>query len=130
VCSSRFTVAIVEDDDAVRDSLRTLLDSHGLTVRAYASPRMFLESGEEQDAHCLVFDLHMPEMTGLELAEKMRARAIVAPIIIVTGRTDPVLGPRMRRANIAAVLPKPVSGEDLMAWLERIRDDNFLSSVH
>jgi len=121
VCKHCFTVSVVEDDEAVRDSLCILLDSHGFTVLAYASPRHFLDAADEQKAQCFVFDLHMPEMTGLELAENMRARAIVTPIIIITGRTDPVLTQRMQRANIAAVLPKPVSGDDLLASLEKAR---------
>lgn len=111
---AQFTVCIVDDDEAVRDSLRLLLDSHGMATRSYASPSQFLKD-TANDADCLIFDLHMPEMTGLELAETLRARSVPTPIIIITGRSDPNLAPRMRHARIATVLSKPVYEEDLIA---------------
>jgi two-component system response regulator FixJ len=115
----QFTVCIVDDDDAVRDSLCLLLDSYGMTTRSYASPGHFLkDAGTEAD--CLIFDLHMPEMTGLELAETLRARNIATPIIIITGRGDPVLAARIQRAGIAAVLSKPVGEEELVASISDV----------
>lgn len=108
------TVCIVDDDDAVRDSLCVLLDSYGMSTRSYASPAQFLWEGP-YTADCLVFDLHMPETTGLELAETLRARSISTPIIIITGRSDPNLASRMERAGIAAVLAKPVAEDELIA---------------
>lgn len=109
-------VCIVDDDEAVRDSLRLLLDSYGMATRAYATPAQFLKDAASP-ADCLIFDLHMPEMTGLELAETLRARNVSTPIIIITGRSDPNLAPRMQRAGIAAVLSKPVGEEDLVACI-------------
>jgi FixJ family two-component response regulator len=109
-------VCIVDDDEAVRDSLCLLLDSYGMTTRSYATPAQFLKDAASP-ADCLILDLHMPEMTGIELAETLRARNIVTPIIIVTGRNDPNLAPRMHRAGIAAVLTKPVGEEDLVACI-------------
>ncbi len=114
----QFTVCIVDDDDAVRDSLCLLLELYGMTTRSYGSPGHFLdEAGSHAD--CLIFDLHMPEMTGLELAETLRARSIFTPIVIVTGRGDPVLAARMERAGIAAVLSKPVGEAELIAALNK-----------
>jgi two-component system, LuxR family, response regulator FixJ len=120
---NQFTVCIVDDDDAVRDSLCVLLDSHGMTTRSYASPDLFLEeAGNKVD--CLIFDLHMPRMTGLELAETLRARSIATPIIIVTGRNDPILAARMQRAGIAAVLTKPIGEEELVASINNAKSLN------
>jgi len=111
------SVCVVDDDDAVRDSLCVLLDSYGMSTRSYASPALFL--GEDPyTADCLVFDLHMPETTGLELAETLRARSISTPIIIITGRSDPNLASRMERAGIVAVLAKPVAEEELIASIQ------------
>src|SRR5271170_1224737 len=62
-------VSIVDDDDAVRDSLRVLLDAHGIDVESFATPTHFLRHVGSTKADCFVFDLHMPDMTGLELAE-------------------------------------------------------------
>jgi two-component system response regulator FixJ len=114
-------VSIVDDDDAVRDSLRILLDAHGIDVESFATPTHFLHHVGATKADCFIFDLHMPDMTGLELAEALRARHISTPIIIVTGRTDRVFAQRMRRAGVAAVLPKPVSDEDIIGAIAMAR---------
>ena len=111
------TVCIVDDDDAVRDSLCVLLDSYGMAVRAYASAGQFLEQPATA-VDCLVFDLHMPDMTGLELAETLRARSIATPIIIITGRSDPNLASRLERAGVMVVLSKPVAEEELIASIK------------
>ena len=116
-------IAIVDDDDAVRDSLSLLLGAHGMTVRAYASPGQFLSDAASR-ADCLIFDLHMPEMTGIELAERLRGRGISTPIVIVTGRNDPRLAPRMQRAGVSAVLSKPVDEEKLLACIRDAGQSN------
>lgn len=113
------SVCVVEDDDAVRDSLRILLDSHGMVVRAFDAPVGFLSIAAELKSDCLIFDLHMPEMTGLQLAEKLRAMRIETPIIIVSGRADANLGRRMERAGVFAVLAKPVSDEDIVRTIRQ-----------
>ncbi len=114
-------VCIVDDDDAVRDSLRILLDAHGIDVQVFSTPALFLREAGATAADCLIFDLHMPEMTGLELAERLRAQHMTTPVIIVTGRTDPALAPRMVRAGVAAVLSKPVGYEELVGAIEMAR---------
>jgi two-component system response regulator FixJ len=121
VASIPLRVCIVDDDDAVRDSLRTLLDSHGIATQVFSTPVLFLSQADSIDADCLIFDLHMPEMTGLELAETLRARHRATPIIILTGRTEPVLVPRMERAGVAAILGKPVSDMALVSAIENAR---------
>jgi FixJ family two-component response regulator len=114
-------VCIVDDDDAVRDSLRILLDAHGIGVESFATPALFLRHAGAIDADCLIFDLHMPEMTGLELAEKLRARRMTTPVIILTGRSTPQLAQRMERAGVTAVLAKPVSDDELMRTIQHAR---------
>lgn len=121
-------VCIVEDDDAVRDSLRLLLHAHGIAVQAFAAARPFLDAAAQINADCLVFDLHMPEMTGLELAEKVRAKQIVTPIIMVTGRMDRALARRLDRAGVSSVLAKPVRDGELLAAIRAAQPAKLSSS--
>lgn len=121
VANTPLRVCVVDDDDGVRDSLRVLLTAHGVTVRTYDAPQPFLSEIPEFESDCLIFDLHMPEMTGVELAERVRALHLSTPILIVTGRADPALVRRMERAGISAVLPKPVDDEELMSAIRDAR---------
>jgi len=112
-------VCIVDDDDAVRDSLGILLDAHGIDVESFPTPSRFLQHAGAIAADCLVFDLHMPEMSGLELAETIRDRRMAMPVILITGRGDIMLPQRMEKAGVAAVLPKPVSDDDLIGAIRQ-----------
>jgi len=115
--SSGRPVCVVDDDEAVRDSMRILLESHGLTVRDYASARAFLAEKAPDDG-CLLLDLHMPEMGGLELLEKLRAEHVGIPTIIMTGRSDAGLRARAQRAGAVAFLDKPVDEDALLDSIE------------
>ncbi len=112
------TVDIVEDDDAVRDSLRALLEAYGFVVREYPSAAPYLENNVPSPSDCLIVDHHMPGMTGLELVETLRSRNVNIPTILLTGRDDPQLGKRMARAGIAKLLHKPIDDEYLVRWIE------------
>jgi len=111
-------VDIVEDDDAVRDSLRSLLEAYGYTVREYPCAAPYLESHVPTPSDCLIVDHHMPGMTGLELVETLRARNVQIPIVMVTGRDDPQLGKRIARAGIAKLFHKPIDDGHLVQWIE------------
>jgi two-component system, LuxR family, response regulator FixJ len=106
--ADRETVYIVDDDADVRDSARALLESYDLAVQEFASARAFLEGFKADGKGCLLLDLHMPEMSGLELLELLRRREIGLPVIIVTGRGDAATRERARRAGAFAFLEKPV----------------------
>lgn len=112
-------VEIIDDDDAVRDSTRALLESYGYQVRDYASAERYL-SDSDAESQCLVVDQHMPGMTGLDLLEKLRARGVRTPALMMTGRSDPNLEPRLTRMGVA-LLHKPVSEEQLVSWIEQAR---------
>lgn len=114
----RLTVDIVEDDDAVRDSLRALLEAYGFTVREYPSATPYLDNNISTPSDCLVVDHHMPGMTGLELVETLRSRNVNIPTILLTGRDDPQLNNRMARAGIAKLLHKPIDDENLVRWIK------------
>lgn len=111
-------VCVVDDDAAVRDSMRVLLESHGLEVRDYASAREFLEDAEGVSAGCLLLDLHMPDMSGLELLETLRRQKISTAAFIVTGRSDSTLKARAARAGALALLDKPVDEEELIRFID------------
>ena len=82
------TVYIVDDDEAVRDSLRWLLEANSYRVRAYASAESFLAEYDEQQPGVLIVDVRMPGMSGLELQEQLIARKSTMPVVFITGHGD------------------------------------------
>jgi FixJ family two-component response regulator len=108
-------IHLVDDDDAVRDSLKTLLESYGLTVREYKSAVDFLKAPEVGEPSCLILDLHLPVLSGLDLIGIMRERAVRVPVVFITGRSDKETRERAMRAGAIAFLDKPVSEGPLMA---------------
>lgn len=112
------TVHLVDDDDAVRDSLKTLLESYGLEVRDYSSAPEFLADAAVSEAGCLVLDLHLPVVSGLDLLGMMRQRRISLPVVFITGRSDKETKERALRAGAVAFLDKPVREDALMAAID------------
>ncbi len=108
------TLAVVDDDDHVRDSLKALLWARGFTVVDFARARDFLDWQQGQAAHCLLLDVHMPGMSGLELLEALRLGRRVCPAVLLTGRSDPSITERARALDVVAVLEKPVLPAALM----------------
>jgi FixJ family two-component response regulator len=112
-------VYVVDDDDAVRDSMRALLESLGMDVRDYPSAQDFLVHVCNNAKGCLLLDLHMPGMSGVELLELLRMRGSSLSVVVVTGRSDPVLKERVMRAGALTLLDKPVDEAILMDTLDR-----------
>lgn len=114
------TVQVVDDDEAVRDSLRALLEAYDLHVLTFASAHDYLEEGIKSDRTrtgrtCLILDVHMPEVDGITLLRQMRAAGAGIPVIVITGRTDRSIRESARTAGAYAVLDKPVREAELMA---------------
>jgi two-component system response regulator FixJ len=112
------TVFIVDDDDAVRDSLMVLLDTEGFKVEAFESPIAFLESSAPSRPGVLLVDIRMPGMDGLELQEQLNARGHNLPAIFITGHADVPLAVRAMKAGALDFVEKPFD-EDLI--VEAIR---------
>lgn len=111
---SESTVFLVDDDPAALDSLAWLVKSAGLNVEAYSSAVDYLEAHDPQKPGCLVLDVCMPDMTGLELQEKLLAIGESIPIIFVTAHGDVPSSVRAMKAHAIDFLEKPVDGELLL----------------
>jgi two-component system response regulator FixJ len=111
-------VYIVDDDAAVRDSLSILLESHGFAVSEYASGNAFLDAYRDGGSGCIVLDMNMPGLSGLEVLNLLRDRRESVPVIAITGRGDPALRARLVEAGALAVFDKPIEAEDLIEALE------------
>jgi len=104
----RGTIYIVDDDEGVRDSARALLEAYDHTVQEFASAREILSRFDQLNDGCLLLDLNMPEMGGIELLELLRSTGNMIPVIVVTAQNDTDVLARARRAGAYAVLEKPV----------------------
>jgi FixJ family two-component response regulator len=116
-------VAIVDDDDSVRGTLKELLRSAGFSSQTYASAEDFLESGHQQDTACLITDIRMPGMSGLELQARLNAEHCRIPTIFITAHGDEEMRFQALREGAVEFLPKPFDDEVLVesvrAALER-----------
>ncbi|MEY2413241.1 MAG: hypothetical protein QOD84_1847 [Acidobacteriaceae bacterium] len=111
-------VAIVDDDDLMRSALHGLLKSVGLPAQAFASAEEFLESGQQHQAGCLVADIRMPGMSGLELQAKLNADHCRIPTIFITAHGDEKMRMQALRAGAVEFMAKPFDDE---ALLESVR---------
>ena len=101
-------ILVVEDDDAVRRSLQLLLCSKGLEVRAYRSARQAVSDSLTRSASCLVADLVMPEIDGIELLDTLRREGWNGPAVLISGFLTDALEKRAREGGFAEVLRKPL----------------------
>jgi two-component system response regulator FixJ len=113
------TVFVVDDDSDVRDSLSVLLSSANFQVETFDSARAFLASDALLRAGCLVADVRMPDMDGLELQEEMGKRKSKLPVIIITGHGDVPLAVRAMKAGAVDFLEKPFEEERLIGAIRR-----------
>ena len=111
-------VAIVDDDDLVRAALQGLLKAAGLGALTFASAEDFLNSGRQQDTGCLLTDISMPGMSGLELQAQLNAEQWKIPTIFITAQGDARMRMQAMRAGALEWVAKPFDGE---ALLESVR---------
>ena len=107
-------VAIVDDDDLMRSALQGMLKSVGLPSQAFASAEEFLKSGRHEHTACLIADIRMPGMSGLELQAKLNAEHCRIPTIFITAHGDEEMRLQALRAGAVEFLPKPFDDEVLV----------------
>ncbi len=112
------SVAILDDDDSVRSALQGLLKAVGLHAQAFASAEEFLKSGQQHQIACLIADIRMPGMSGLELQAQLNAERCRIPIIFITAHGDTKMRMQALRAGAVEFLAKPFDDE---ALLESVR---------
>lgn len=113
------TVHVVDDDEAARDSLAFLLQSVGFSPKAHASATAFLDDLPAAPAGCLITDLRMPGLDGLQLLRELKRRHVEMPVLIITGHGDIPLAVEAMRAGAVDFLEKPFDDQVLLASLRR-----------
>jgi len=112
-------VYIVDDDDAVRSSLRLLVKSVGLSTTALPTAQEFLKSYDSNQPGCLVLDVRMPGMSGLELQQQLNLRGAVIPVIFITGHGDIPMAVEAMQQGAFDFLQKPFRDQDLIERIQR-----------
>jgi two-component system response regulator FixJ len=108
------TVFVVDDDDSVRRALALLLDSVGMKVVEYGSAEAFLTGYDPEDPGCLVLDVRMPNMSGLDLQKELRARSLEIPIVFITGHGDVPMSVQAMKKGAIDFLLKPFNDQQLL----------------
>ena len=124
------TVFVVDDDASMRKALTRLCQSAGCRVKAFASARDFLDSEPAESPTCLVLDVRMPGLSGLDLQSELATRNIRTPIVFITGHGDIPMSVRAMKAGAVDFLTKPFRNQDLLAVIQTaLGKDARLSSV-
>jgi len=110
-----YVVSVVDDDKAVRDALGNLLESVGLSVVPFASAEEFVESDDVKNCACLILDVQLPRMSGLELQHHLSAKSRNLPIIFITAHANDEVRSQALQAGAVSFLYKPFSSEDLLS---------------
>jgi FixJ family two-component response regulator len=112
-------VAVVDDDASVLRATQALLRSRAFTPLAYSSAEAFLHSSEGRQARCLILDVNLPGLSGVQLHEQLRQEGVEIPAILVTGghTLGALLGSQSPPAGVVAILEKPFDGDELLRWV-------------
>jgi FixJ family two-component response regulator len=110
-------IAIVDDDASVRRALQRLIESAGYTVQAFASAREYLDWMPQQQAACLVLDIHMDGMTGFDLQQRL-----AVPVIFITAHDDALTVARIKKSKAAGHLHKPIDGRAVLSAIQKAVD--------
>ena len=111
---------MIDDDDAVRASLAFLLESAGLSCRTWESAIAFLEAGDREAGDCIVTDVRMPGMTGLQMVTELQARGTPTPVIVITGHGDVPMAVDALKRGVADFLEKPFDDEVLLSAIQEV----------
>jgi two-component system, LuxR family, response regulator FixJ len=116
--NDKTTIHIIDDDAAMRDSLAFLLDVNGYAAKTYETANDFLQDTAAQASSCIISDIRMPGMNGIELVRKLRSAGFRSPVILITGHGDVALAVEAMKAGAADFIEKPF---DDIALLDAIR---------
>ena len=119
------TVFLVDDDPTVRDALGLFLESSNLSVRAYPSAQAFLDAYRPECPGCLVLDIRMPGMSGMELQQLLLKRNITIPIIFLTGHGDIPMSVKALKAGAIDFIEKPFNADVLLARIREAIEKDF-----
>jgi two-component system response regulator FixJ len=108
------TIHVIDDDQAMRDSLNLLLMVEGYTVHTHASARTTLDAIQDTNRGCIVTDMHMLEISGLDLLVALNERGVSLPVILITGRSDPRLAAEAMREGAFDFFEKPLNNDTLL----------------
>lgn len=122
-------VHIVDDDDAMRDSLKWLLESRGLEVELYASGDEFLKAFDNGFCGCLVLDVRMNGMSGLDLYERLQARGCTLPVIFITGHGDVPMAVSALKKGAVDFIEKPFNDQDILGLIEECMQQDLAAAV-
>ena len=112
-------VAIVDDDESIRRATRSLLRSAGFATAAFSDAESFLDSAHRASAACLVADMRMPGMSGLELYEALVASGEAIPTVLITAYPEDITRVRARAAGISCLLGKPFAPDELLECIRQ-----------
>ncbi len=112
-------ISIVDDDESIRQALKSLIDSVGFHAEVFSSGEEFLNSGRFRDTACLIVDVRMPGMGGLELQERIKAAESVVPIIFISAHDDGEARAKGMQAGAVDFLQKPFSEDALLRAISR-----------
>ena len=112
--SKRSLLSVVDDDEMLRESLPELLREFGFAARAFPSGQEFLSSNYVDETRCLILDVAMPEMSGLDLQQELKRRGQAIPIIFISGQKDEDIRKQAFRQGAVKFLYKPFSDSDLL----------------
>lgn len=120
--SDEAIVFVIDDDESIRESLKSLIRSVGLKVRTFASAQEFLQSERPDVAACLILDVRMPGLSGLDLQRDLSEANIHIPIIFITGHGDIPMSVRAMKAGAVEFLTKPFRDQDLLDAIQQALD--------
>lgn len=118
--ATNLEVAIIDDDESIRTATSGLVRSLGWAARTYASAQAFLETAGQATAACIISDIQMPAMSGLEMLRILRGQGSDIPVIFITAFCTEAIRREAVRAGAVAFLCKPVNGADIQHWLETV----------
>ena len=107
-------VHVIDDDESAREALAFLIDCAGFQVRAYESAVRFLDAVPTMDHGCIVTDVRMPELTGVELIGRLKALGVEDPVIVITGHADVPMAIQAMKAGVADFLEKPFGDDAIL----------------